>query len=195
MYFWFVRKPASQSNIRISILLVILWVAFAGCTKRYWFRVKVPGKEKDFHTVKVHLINVTPGYLSPLFVTRFEEKVYQSLYKFGFIKSARDTAEYNFTITMCVEAASVKGISRFGTGNSSVENESPVSNYREPTYSTHWYQRSVTNINFKYSLEIQETQMVLWTRDDYVYFKQKDIKDINRSVSVLKLALRKKGEE
>lgn len=193
MYFWFVRKQVI--NLPIAIVLLILLVTFSGCTKRYWFRVKVPGKEKDFHTVKVNIINVTPGYLSPFFETRYEEKVYESLYKFGFVKATKDTAEYNFTITMCVEMGSAKGVSRFGTGNTTERNEPEATSYRPTKYETHWYERKVANINFKYSLEMRGKHMMLWAREDYVYFKQKDLRDVKRSVSVLKLALRKKGEE
>lgn len=193
LYFCVVRKHITY--LIFSILLVFLWMVFGGCTKRYWFRAKVPGKVKELHTVKVNIINTTPGYISPFFVNLYEEKVYKSLSKFGFVKASKDTAEYNFTIAMGVEMVSTTGISRFGRGNTTQENGPEVTTYRPIMYEIQRYERSVANINFKYSLAMPGKHMILWTRDDYVYLKRKDSKDVNRSISVLKLALRKKGEE
>ncbi|MES2560025.1 MAG: hypothetical protein V4590_09815 [Bacteroidota bacterium] len=195
MYFWVVGKQTT--HLWLTIVLVIFWMAFSGCTKRYWFRVKIPGKPKDLHTVKVHLINNTPQYLSPFFEERFEQKVYQSLLKYGFVKTTKDTAEYNFTIVMSVEKVSARGISRFRTGNTTEEgsHEVEAASYRPARYGSHRYERKVDNINFRYTLEIPFRHQMLWTRNDYVYFKHKKLQDVNRSVSVLRLALRKKGEE
>ncbi len=183
-----------KKNLLVYLISLILLLG-SGCSKRYWFRIKVPGKVESKHSISVNVINLSPEYLDSNFQVAYTQNVYQSLKKYGFVQALKNPSEYTFTIVMSVENYEKKGTSYVIMGNTKNPRLTEVASERPPVYKWKDYENAFSTLDYKYALVYNLTKSTVWSRGDYVYRKSNEKSNVKRSISILKLALRKKGEE
>lgn len=92
------------TNLRIIILSVILLLAFAGCGKRYWYRIKLDGSSVKRYTIKVNVVNHSPNLISNEFEEILKKGALRELKKTGYYETPKDSPDFFLVMQLAIDS-------------------------------------------------------------------------------------------
>ncbi len=161
--------------MRVSLIYICLLSLMLGsCNKLYWYRTKVPfGSSKSLKKIHLSIVNQSPLVLSGGFEKDVRAYCLKRLAKQGFIEAKAGKYDYDFVLTMDIdsfEASQAVWLGPLGDGI-------PL-------------QTHIMQLSFYYDLLLPGTRYARWNSKSAIYFFANEKRDLRRSKSVIKYAIR-----
>src|SRR6478736_6545501 len=90
--------------MRLPLIAVCIVLIVSGCTKRYWFRLKIDVANSKRYSVKINVVNQTTSLLSNDFVEVMRKAAAKELKKKGYFELPIDSPQFLFTLYLKVDS-------------------------------------------------------------------------------------------
>jgi hypothetical protein len=167
--------------MRLRLIVVSILLIVSGCTKKYWFRLKIDVANSKRYSVKMNIVNQTPSLLSNDFVEVMRKAATKELKKKGYYELPIDSPQFLFTLYLKVDSFNAseqippKEIALYTT-------DTVKPNYRS-------YNQTVKAVMMVCELKHYKQGWVKWINADDVYYFG-EYRDIGRTEGMVRYLIR-----
>lgn len=166
--------------MRLSIVVVCMLLLVSGCTKRYWFRLKIDVANSKRYSVKVNVVNQTSSLLSTDFVEVMRKAAVKELKKKGYFELPIDSPQFLFTLYLKVD--SFNASEQVKPKEIALYTDTIKPNYRS-------YHQTVKAVMMVCELKHYKRGWVKWVNADDVYYFG-EYRDIGRTEGMVRYLIR-----
>jgi hypothetical protein len=80
-----------------------LLMLLSGCTKRYWYRVKIDVPRSNKYSVQINIVNENKELISHAYEEAMHQAAAKALRKMGFYETRVKEPTYNYTLTLRID--------------------------------------------------------------------------------------------
>lgn len=166
--------------MRIPFILICVLFLFSGCTKRYWFRLKIDSANSKRYSVKINVLNQSTNLLSDAFAEIMRKAAVKELKKKGYFELAIDSPQFVFTLLLKVDS--------FNASEQIPPKEIALyADTVKPTYRS--YNQTVKAVLVVCELKQYKRGWVKWINADDVYYFG-EYRDIGRTEGMVRYLIR-----
>lgn len=166
--------------MRISFFLICVLLLFSGCTKRYWFRLKIDSANSKRYSVKINILNQSSNLLSDDFAEIMRKAAAKELKRKGYFELPIDSPQFLFTLLLKVD--SFNASEQIPPKEIALYADTVKPNYRS-------YHQTVKAVMIVGELKHYKRGWIKWiVADDVYYFGE--YRDIGRTEGMVRYLIR-----
>lgn len=166
--------------------MLLCLTLLSSCGRRYWYRIKLRDA-KQLYSIRVSVMNLSPGYLSNEFGEELKVSCLKELRRKGYIPSVKDSPAFEFVLTMQVDSFNA-GIRNYTKGYA--EYIPDAAKPRSTSSGIYAFRKPVKALALDCRLQHYKTKIAVWDANDDLFFFNDYYKDLGRSDGMVRYLIR-----